>query len=118
MPFNLPGSLVPLYALFNPRLLHPHICIAGDASLFILIRASRLTACGNSQIFASLTLLLSDVRDTVGLCSIRTTAWYVQITLPEATPVKILRLQTIPHEDKLVPELQVCLPANDISLPQ
>ncbi|KAI0034856.1 mitochondrial PGP phosphatase-domain-containing protein [Vararia minispora EC-137] len=28
MPFNLPGTLVPLYALFNPRLLHPHITVA------------------------------------------------------------------------------------------
>ncbi|VDC05089.1 unnamed protein product [Peniophora sp. CBMAI 1063] len=27
MPFNLPGTLVPLYALFNPRLLHPHLSV-------------------------------------------------------------------------------------------
>ncbi|KAI0045524.1 HAD-superfamily phosphatase [Auriscalpium vulgare] len=28
MPFNLPGTLVPLYALFNPRLLLPSLTIA------------------------------------------------------------------------------------------
>ncbi|KAI0310855.1 mitochondrial PGP phosphatase-domain-containing protein [Amylostereum chailletii] len=28
MPFNLPGTLVPLYALFNPRILVPHISVA------------------------------------------------------------------------------------------
>jgi hypothetical protein len=27
MPFNLPGTLVPLYALFNPRLILPSLAI-------------------------------------------------------------------------------------------
>ena len=27
MPFNLPGTLVPFYALFNPRLLLPSVAV-------------------------------------------------------------------------------------------
>ncbi|KZV68767.1 HAD-superfamily phosphatase [Peniophora sp. CONT] len=41
MPFNLPGTLVPFYALFNPRLLHPHVSVADIRQLnFAALRSA------------------------------------------------------------------------------
>ena len=36
MPFNLPATLVPLYALFNPRLLLPSVTVVRAITLILL----------------------------------------------------------------------------------
>lgn len=42
MPFNLPGSLVPFYAILNPRLLLPSLTVVRRPFLLISINQSFL----------------------------------------------------------------------------
>ena len=54
MPFNLPGTLVPFYALLNPRLLLPSLAVVRLSPPILYLTYRKSSSC--SATFATLTL--------------------------------------------------------------
>jgi hypothetical protein len=79
MPFNLPGTLVPLHLVINPRLVLPSIIVKGQSPLIAKALGHTLSVKLRiiRKIFASLTLLNFAGRDIGVLYLTRITVWFV-----------------------------------------
>lgn len=71
MPFNLPATLVPLYALFNPRLILPSVTVVRIMS-YPILDAWTISPC--SATFGTLTLPPYEMQATAAQYSTKTIA--------------------------------------------
>ena len=79
MPFNIPGILAPFQLLWNPRVILPHVVIAGLPIAYLFLLHGLILH--HSKTFASSTFRHFERLDIEEPYLTRTIVWYVKLLL-------------------------------------